>query len=84
MAENQPQAVKFANDMQVFMTAQRVHKVSIPHPVHASRSGADTLRSQELFERYNPTTDMTQEERAQKSARLVGLNMPKTFDPSDQ
>ncbi|KAM0749106.1 hypothetical protein T439DRAFT_316206 [Meredithblackwellia eburnea MCA 4105] len=34
----------------------------------------------ELVERYNPTSGLTQEERAKLSAKRVGLNMPEDFD----
>ncbi|GAA5935263.1 Fmc1p [Sporobolomyces koalae] len=37
----------------------------------------------ELVERYNPTHDMTQAERAEKSANMVGLKFPKQFEQGD-
>ncbi|KAF5322838.1 hypothetical protein D9619_000371 [Psilocybe cf. subviscida] len=44
------------------------------------------LRSQReharLLERYNPTFDLTSQDRIQATARRVGLNMPKMYDPT--
>ncbi|GAA5828913.1 hypothetical protein JCM3766R1_003864 [Sporobolomyces carnicolor] len=37
----------------------------------------------ELVERYNPTHDLTQAERAEKSANMVGLKFPKQFEQGD-
>ncbi|GAA5965012.1 hypothetical protein JCM3765_004828 [Sporobolomyces pararoseus] len=34
----------------------------------------------ELVDRYNPTHDLTQAERAEKSANMVGLKFPKQFE----
>ncbi|CEQ43187.1 SPOSA6832_05087 [Sporobolomyces salmonicolor] len=34
----------------------------------------------ELVERYNPTHDLTQAERAEKSANMVGLKFPEQFE----
>ncbi|GAA6060050.1 hypothetical protein JCM10212_001047 [Sporobolomyces blumeae] len=36
-----------------------------------------------LIERYNPTHDMTQAERAEKSANMVGLKFPEQFEQGD-
>ncbi|GAA5871517.1 hypothetical protein JCM16303_000781 [Sporobolomyces ruberrimus] len=36
-----------------------------------------------LVERYNPTHDLTQAERAEKSANMVGLKFPKQFEQGD-
>lgn len=38
-----------------------------------------TLTKQELVKRYNPTHDMTQEERVAATARRVGLDKPEEF-----
>ena len=37
---------------------------------------------QELLQRYNPTHDMTEEERVRLTARRVGLDVPITHDDS--
>ncbi|GAA6006984.1 hypothetical protein JCM11491_001466 [Sporobolomyces phaffii] len=37
----------------------------------------------ELVDRYNPTHDLTQAERAEKSANMVGLKFPEQFAPGD-
>ncbi|GAA5846306.1 hypothetical protein JCM5353_001054 [Sporobolomyces roseus] len=37
-----------------------------------------------LVERYNSTQDMTQAERAEKSANMVGLKFPKQFEQGDE
>lgn len=39
---------------------------------------------QALVERYNSTQDMTQAERAEKSANMVGLKFPKQFEQGDE
>jgi hypothetical protein len=35
---------------------------------------------QELVERYNPTSGMTNDERSRKSAKMVGLDFPEPFE----
>ena len=35
-----------------------------------------------MVERYNPTNTLTGEERAKMSGRVVGLDMPKLYDPN--
>lgn len=37
---------------------------------------------QELVDRYNPTHDMTQDERVKATANRVGLNTPLEYDPA--
>lgn len=39
-------------------------------------------RTQELLQRYNPTTGLTEEERVRLTARRVGLDVPITHNPS--
>lgn len=86
-ARGSAEAAQFArtvDDMVVFMKAHRLHKVTpAPHPPIRRRSLLLTARVAVLFqalvERYNPTTGLTQEERARLTMRRVGLEVPQAF-----
>ena len=78
-------------NLHVFLQSKALHAVSTPFRrrfvqklaySHLALAPAVYRSLQELLQRYNPTTGMTEGERIRLTARRVGLDVPITHDAS--